>query len=826
MATLATRLFRRQPSTALVSAATKLQMKGTRPRRRRRLAWQERNWEMWEAVPQVRDAFTSHANLVSRVRWVAGVRSDPDQDPIPLGIYLSDPNVQLAVNAALPWMSPTIAATCIDYVRRIRSPIGGQDAIKKELADNLGVAGEGYLASYIDDGSDDPDTAGAEIWEVFSIDELFFEPGPDGGRWRVVQHEGQRDGRLLPPDALVFRVWDPHPRWSNQPTSRLRSALDDLEEFVTLRAGNKAIAQSRIANAGLLVYNKQKFGTVGQNASRRTVPQAKDNPAFAQLTEAMVTAIGNPEDASAVIPVLLGIDPGSDGTVTGMFEHVTFDRPLDEQSARRMADLMLNVAYALPLPIERAAPEGLAGVNHWTGWLVDESGFKTYVEPDVRLQTDAVSEAWIQPAAQVEFGLSEDAAAALVCWYDATPILVRPNRASDVREAFRDSVASPRAYREAIGLGEDDAPTDEELAAYEEFLRSSRSSAPGFGDGAAPASTTETQSPPPAPAAARVAIDPATYDRPTMTAAGDRRARRLARMSATLGQIDRQLFDRLRVAASKAMDDALRVAGARARSAAQGTPHAATFRGVAAPDIIGLARPHLAALNLSPDQLLEGSFTDLADEFDAWVGAAQTRGRRAVLSVDDLPDDDAGPVATRQDEQRALAAAAFVAALVALARTQITSGAPDAPITGEWDTTLSVPAGVVREALAIAGGAKPTATQQGGLAVVTTPGTTEPAPAVGSGPDLDRLIRESLRAELTGWVWIHDAPPVDFPPHADLDGVEFASWDDPALANVDGAWPYVESYAPGDHWGCACTFEKVWGEAPEPEGEPDTEAGD
>jgi hypothetical protein len=68
------------------------------------------------------------------------------------------------------------------------------------------------------------------------------------------------------------------------------------------------------------------------------------------------------------------------------------------------------------------------------------------------------------------------------------------------------------------------------------------------------------------------------------------------------------------------------------------------------------------------------------------------------------------------------------------------------------------------------------------------------------------------------WQWIHSGNPKDFPPHADLDGVEFTSWDDPVLESAGSGFEWVgDSFSPTngpggpDHNGCGCVAVLVEG---------------
>ncbi len=64
-------------------------------------------------------------------------------------------------------------------------------------------------------------------------------------------------------------------------------------------------------------------------------------------------------------------------------------------------------------------------------------------------------------------------------------------------------------------------------------------------------------------------------------------------------------------------------------------------------------------------------------------------------------------------------------------------------------------------------------------------------------------------AEQAGYEWVHGSPMLPFEPHEDLDGTQFATWDDDALAN-SGDWPDGSYFFPGDHAGCTCDAAVQW----------------
>lgn len=753
-------------------------------RRHRPATWQSRVWEFADTVPEVADAFDNYAKLIARVRWTPGVVLRPDDGPVPLLDLLARPE-DFADAPPLPGLTDGVAATAVDLIARLSSPTGGQAGVKRELAWNLGLPGECWVAVWTD-----PD--GVEICEVLSVDELRWDEGRS--RWLIVNRPGERDGIPLPDDSALIRMWNPHPRWSALPWSRMRSALDDFEELSLLASGNHAVASARIANTGVLVYNSRALGGLGEemDPARRSAPQPTDDPVFDKLAEAMMAAIGDPTSAGAVVPPTLGVD----GDPSNVLHHLTFDRPLDGTVLERMDHLVRRIASALPVPVEHVL--GLSDVNHWSAWQIEDTSYRVYLEPGVQLQTDGLTLAWFQPGLAEAFPtLPDETLDRLVIMGDPSGIIVRPNRVDDVREAYRDGAVAGRVYREAIAVAEDDAPTEDELAERVAFQSALRGPAPY--SSTPPASGIPDSDVPSGGAAARTAAGIPAGRGPDGST--------LARLGVELAAIDRSLLERLLQRTNAAVDDALRVAASRLRAKAQGTEVGKRLRGLAGDDVFAeLRRSPKVLERLGVSDALDGSFDALGVDFDEWVESGQRRANAALVRAGRVTEDDFDDDPTeRQTEHRDEGRAALLAAVGLLAWNRITSGPPDGPTVGEFDPKLHVSAAPIRDALARAGGAQVTTGPSGSLLEVTADGDTRPAGLLATGPDTVDTARSLLDVELAGYTWEVGDPAHPFEPHQVLAGVEFDGWEDDQLTN-DEAWPEGPFYFPGDHGGCQCSF--------------------
>jgi hypothetical protein len=257
-----------------------------------------------------------------------------------------------------------------------------------------------------------------------------------------------------------------------------------------------------------------------------------------------------------------------------------------------------------------------------------------------------------------------------------------------------------------------------------------------------------------------------------------------------LAAIERRLRERLQTAATRELEQVLRRAGSRLRGAVQGTPAAAEVNGQPAEVVGVLLGQERAAEVVDPEALLAGAFTGLRDEWDAWVAQAEAE---AAAAVNLATPDDATTVEATDPAATDRGWAALLAGLMGLARARLFTALDDEP--GEADAHSAVPAGIIRDGLAVAGGGSP------GVAPFGTASMSGPGGLL-SGPRWTRTL-SMVGINRDAWRWQTGFPTSPFEPHQRLSGVQFDSWDDPALSNGT-AWPRTSHYYPGDHRGCQC----------------------
>lgn len=281
---------------------------------------------------------------------------------------------------------------------------------------------------------------------------------------------------------------------------------------------------------------------------------------------------------------------------------------------------------------------------------------------------------------------------------------------------------------------------------------------------------------------------------------------RQRRLSRRLMDIDRRLRERINAAADAAMHRALERAGNRVRGGAQGNEQArVAASGQPAERVASaLGRSLVAALGMSDDDLLADAFARLRTQYLDWTGTAAEEAIDAACQITGLDRTDPEVRRVVAELRDAFAAAAdtswpsLESELEALAGEYLYQPDPTLPEAGELPDSL-VPPGLIRSALAIAGGLPG---DHSGLA---------PLSALTSGELLQRFMRQA-GSQVAEYEWSYGISSRPFPPHQQLDGLVFSDFNDPALSTA--AFPGYEwvggSFAPGDHKGCHCDPVVIW----------------
>ncbi len=328
----------------------------------------------------------------------------------------------------------------------------------RQFGTYMTIPGDSYIVAVAGDAPD----AGFEYWCVHSTSEV---KNVGGGKFRV----DTGDGNPKTYDAastLLIRVYRPDPERQHQAESPAMTALPVLKEIEQLSKHIFAVIDSRLAGAGILLLpSEMDFPSPGDDI------QPGETPFLALLSQAMMASIANRGDARAVVPIVAQAPKealgGAQWLTSPASELTMIAADLRDRAIRRLA-------VNLDIPAE--ALLGTAGASHWAAWQIEEQGIKLYIEPTLMIICEAITTGYYRIALK-EAGLDPDEYAV---WFDASDLILRPNRGTDAKDAFDRGAISYSTLRRELGFSEQDAPQGEEKALRD--IEVALKAAPQLGD--------------------------------------------------------------------------------------------------------------------------------------------------------------------------------------------------------------------------------------------------------------------------------------------------------------------------------------------------------
>lgn len=422
--------------------------------------WQGEAWEYYDAIPEIGYAYNLASQIVSRIRLFAAVVEDASEAPTPIRTSSTvDPNLREQAERAL---------------KRLDSAFGGQAGLLRDAALNLNVAGECHLVQVPErrvNGVIVP-----ESWDIRSVDELTTN---QQGQWVIVPRRDlmakaarvssdTEDGIIvLPKNAFVGRIWRPHPRFSQEPDAALRRMLDLCSELLLSSRTARATYRSRL-NSGMIYLPDGLAYSSGPDPDapydddeldmpNLVAPDDEEDDFEEQFMDAMITPIKDEDSASAVVPLIVR-GPADLGEKIKQFK---FERGFDAAQNARAGVVLDRIMNGLDVPKDLIT--GFASVKYSNAQQIDDSLYKSHIEPMALLIADAITQVYLRPYL-TGLGFDEAQIARIVVWYDPSSISTRTDRAADADSGFEKNAISAETWRRAHGFTQDDAPTSTELA--------------------------------------------------------------------------------------------------------------------------------------------------------------------------------------------------------------------------------------------------------------------------------------------------------------------------------------------------------------------------
>lgn len=323
----------------------------------------------------------------------------------------------------------------------------GQAQMLGQMFGHIAIPGETWLVGLPTPpvAPDDPDQ-----WRVLSHEEI----RDMGSTWIIDRGDGVQE-TYKDEDVYVARIWNPHPRRAVHATSSVRAALPILRQLVGLEKHAAANIDSRLAGAGILAVPSEMTFNSPVLPDDDTTDVTMD-PFLAALTEAMVTAIEDRSDASAVVPIVVR----APAEHLAAIKHITLSTPFDEKASKRTEAQVQRLANSLSVPAEVLT--GMADVNHWTGWLLDENAVKMHVEPPLQVITHGLSTRYLWAVLQGNADYLDPALRKYRIMGSTANLRTRPNRSAEAQSGHERVIISDAAYAREVGFEEEDILTPDD----------------------------------------------------------------------------------------------------------------------------------------------------------------------------------------------------------------------------------------------------------------------------------------------------------------------------------------------------------------------------
>lgn len=414
-------------------------------------AKQDEAWIGFDRVGEIHYGFTLVGNVLSRLRVFPATVPESDEAPQGAGDAAKKGDI-----------SSDLARDAEQVMREISGPAFSQ--LVRSFALNINVPGECYLVRLKE--TDKQGNVSAQ-WKIVSTDEL--EPTVNGFVLKPIRGDSKHQ-RELPKNTYVGRIWRPHPRYSGEPDSSVMGVADAVEELLILQRLVRSATRSRLNNGLLflpdgLLSNRMAMAVQGLDETGNPLTEeelaamANDpgNSLVADLLQAIVTAVSDEGDASAVAPLMVT----GEGGLADQIKHITFERGSDQWLVDRTERALERILQGIDVPKEVVT--GLANVKYSNALVIDENLYKANIEPLSLVLVDALTEVFLRPMLRAK-GYSESDLNRVIVWYDPSEIVTRPNQAEDANDGYDKFLIGPGAWRREHGFGDEDAPNEAELA--------------------------------------------------------------------------------------------------------------------------------------------------------------------------------------------------------------------------------------------------------------------------------------------------------------------------------------------------------------------------
>lgn len=433
-------------SRAMVASASRLNLKDIREtdrlsKRLQKTKWQKEAWDYYDLIGEIKFSSNLIANVLSRINiYVAHV---DDSSRIPTPIRESKAKEHSDVAEAI--------------LELLETGDGGTSGLLRDAALNYFISGEYYLikepADYF--------RGTPEKYQVRSIDEVIVEG--KGEKIGIYVRSSPDDERIdwvnIPVTGFVSRMWRKHPRWSGEADSSMRGILDECDDLLLYSQEARSISRSRIG-AGILFVPDGIDNAATPDSDGDEESEGSDDHQTTiseELTEALAGPIGDENHANSVVPVILRgpVDMGE------KIRLIELAKQIDPMYSNNIAFKLDRILQALDIPKDVA--KGMANLKYSNGIIIEETLYKSHIEPLILLIIDGLTNGFLRPALAAQ-GIPEDVIAKTVIWYDPSQITAKPSKSEAANFGVENGILSGASWRAANSFAESDAPSEAEKA--------------------------------------------------------------------------------------------------------------------------------------------------------------------------------------------------------------------------------------------------------------------------------------------------------------------------------------------------------------------------
>lgn len=596
-------MFRRSKPNAIVASAEIVRIndrKEAQKAQRRRQVWYDEAIAYYDLVGELKFAVNWLSDKLSMLRLIPARITDSTKGPIPYADSTS-----------------TEAKAVWDAINRLSYPSGSHANLLRRLGVNWSVTGDCFLVG-LDARDDEP-----ESWNIRSVKEL--EARGSGG-WQLRTDDGSLAPRTLTEKDHVARLWIEHPIYSELADSSVHGILSACEILLLLEGVIRSVSRNRMALNGFLkIPSELSFANPDV-----TQTDAQQDPFMKRLMEAITANLAEPGSASAAAPV--GVRGPKD--ILEGFEGMAMDRPFDEEIDKLQERYIRRIAMGINIPPEILL--GLGNTTQWAAWRVSEDAFTSHIEPMAVAICNALTVGYLWPALKI----TEPTVDAPRIWYDASKLIVRPDRTSEIKWGHEHFILSDDSTADALGFPK------EWLAGKEEKLLRLLLQRPAFDPVLTEAVLRHLFGDVMGPTSARpqgrgeagfVPMEqpgelPSTPNETTPNYPSRSHTVPTNGQPASL-----QFSERLLAAADAACRRAFEKAGARLRNKAQKDPNLMPVIAAVSNSRIAfvLGKERVSSLGSQDHQLIEGSFGHLKKQFELWAtkSGVETTGINEAWSL-------------------------------------------------------------------------------------------------------------------------------------------------------------------------------------------------